>query len=56
MKPTRKISGNGYENEKKLKKRGRKFEDTWGRRRKAPVLSPRSFNQLWKEKRNVNNL
>jgi L-lactate dehydrogenase complex protein LldF len=28
------------------------FKDTWGRRRLTPVLPPRSFNQLWKEKRN----
>ncbi|MDO1448097.1 LutB/LldF family L-lactate oxidation iron-sulfur protein [Rhodocytophaga aerolata] len=28
------------------------FKDTWGRRRVTPVLPPRSFNQLWKEKRN----
>lgn len=28
------------------------FKDTWGRRRITPVLPPRSFNQLWKEKRN----
>ena len=27
------------------------FKDTWGRRRETPVLPPRSFNQLWKEKR-----
>jgi len=27
------------------------FKDTWGRRRVTPVLPPRSFNQLWKEKR-----
>ena len=25
------------------------FKETWGKRRKNPVLAPRSFNQLWKE-------
>jgi hypothetical protein len=38
-------------NEGRLVNWGRELEDTWGRRCKAPVLSPRSFNQLWKEKR-----
>jgi len=28
------------------------FKETWGRRRRLPVVSPRSFNQLWKD-RNV---
>lgn len=28
------------------------FKDTWGRRRETPILPPRSFNQLWKEKQN----
>jgi L-lactate dehydrogenase complex protein LldF len=31
---------------------GTLFKDTWGRRRITPALPPRSFNQLWKEKRN----
>jgi L-lactate dehydrogenase complex protein LldF len=31
---------------------GTLFKDTWGRRRVTPALPPRSFNQLWKEKRN----
>jgi L-lactate dehydrogenase complex protein LldF len=26
------------------------FKESWGRRRKTPVLSPRSFNQLWRDK------
>jgi L-lactate dehydrogenase complex protein LldF len=25
------------------------FKETWGKRRRTPYLSPRSFNQLWKE-------
>jgi L-lactate dehydrogenase complex protein LldF len=25
------------------------FKETWGKRRRTPDLSPRSFNQLWKE-------
>lgn len=28
------------------------FKETWGKRRNAPNLAPRSFNQLWRDKNN----
>jgi L-lactate dehydrogenase complex protein LldF len=32
------------------------FKETWGKRRRTPDLAPRSFNQLWKDRNDKNNL